>query len=229
MAPGEGGRQRLLTGDRCPAPSAEQRERVAKAGGDLLRREHRDTCRGELQRQRHAVEAVADLRHRSGVVVVEGESGSSRGSTQDEQLQRGDTCHCRCRPDVLRIGHGQRGCQPADLTRNAQRLTAGRQDGDLRTALQQLGDRPSTRVDQVFTVVEHDEEVSVAQLRHQRVDWSLTSSQPKSQRLCHLLHDQVAVGQRRQLDEKDAVAIARHVLARELDRERGLAGARRDR
>ena len=142
MAPGQGGRQCLLTGDRCPAPAAEQRERVAEARGDLLRRKHRDTRRSELQRQRHTVEAITDLRHRSGVVVGEREPGRSRRGTQDEQLQRGDASHRLCRGDVLRIGHGERRRQPADLTRDAQRLPAGRQDGDLRTALQQLA-RPS--------------------------------------------------------------------------------------
>ena len=95
--------------------------------------------------------------------------------------------------------------------------------------MQQLGNCPSARVDQVLAVVENDEQLAAAQLRYQGVDRSVTRRQFESQRLCHLLDDQVTVGQRGKLDQDCAVAIALVMSASQLYGQRRLAGTARSR
>jgi hypothetical protein len=58
---------------------------------------------------------------------------------------------------MFRVRQVERRRAPADLTLDAQRLPAGRQNRNLGTALQQFGNRPGARIDQVLAVVEQDE------------------------------------------------------------------------
>ena len=176
MAPGQGGRQRLLTGDRCPASSAEQRERVAEACGDLLRREHRDTRRSELQRQRHTVEAITDLRHRSGVVV-----GRARIRATAADARRTNSCNeatpASASADGMCSGSGTAREGVSQLTspsmRNGSRLVARMEtSGQPCSSSVTVRAHASIRCSQLSSTMRR---CSAAQLRHQRVDRSLTS------------------------------------------------------
>ena len=92
VAPAERGLERLLSGDRSTVASTQQRHRVAEPRGDLLRRECRRTCRGELEGKRDAVEPVADLEDRVRVGVRQREAGARGGrvSSSRESASPGD-------------------------------------------------------------------------------------------------------------------------------------------
>ena len=59
-----------------------------QAVADLGQRQHAHPRRRQLDRQRHAVEASADLRRGGGVVVGEAEIGADPSRTVVEQLDR---------------------------------------------------------------------------------------------------------------------------------------------
>ena len=60
--------QRLLPTHRCPCATGQEAEAVVQAADNLLQRECTDAGGGQLDRQRHAVEPLADLGHGGGVV-----------------------------------------------------------------------------------------------------------------------------------------------------------------
>jgi hypothetical protein len=68
-----------------PAGGDEQLEGVVEPGCDLLGREHAHPRRGQLDRQRNAVEPPADLRDRGGVRVIEQERGKDRARAREKQ------------------------------------------------------------------------------------------------------------------------------------------------
>ena len=59
-----------------------------QAGEDVGNRQCPHPRRGELDRQRHAVKALTDLRHRGGILVGDDELGPDQASTVGEQLNR---------------------------------------------------------------------------------------------------------------------------------------------
>ena len=58
---------------------------VVQAGGDLVYVQGAHPRRGQLQRQRHAIELVADLDHGGHVGVGQREVGAHGGGAIDEQ------------------------------------------------------------------------------------------------------------------------------------------------
>ena len=98
---------------------------------DLGQRQRPHPRRRQFDRQRHAVEAAADLGHRGGVVVGDGEVGPGPAGAVGEQLDR-------------LVGQRQRRHPPAHLAGHPDRLTAGRQQRQRRAA-HPAGRRPARR------------------------------------------------------------------------------------
>ena len=73
----------------------------------------------------------------------------------DEQLDRGAEIERRDRPDLLAV--------------QAQRRSAGREHAQRRATIQQLGDQGRDRINQVFAVVEHQEDPLGGQLLDESV------------------------------------------------------------
>ena len=69
-APADRVAQRPVPVGRVPRPRGEQLQRVRQPGQDPARRQHLDPDGGQLDRERQAVEVVADLRARSQLGVV---------------------------------------------------------------------------------------------------------------------------------------------------------------
>ncbi len=88
-APFHDGTQRLVPAQRCPATVGEQPEPVIQPAGDLLRGQHTHARRGELDRQRHAIESLADLHDRPGRPLVDPETRTDRGGSFGEQPDGG--------------------------------------------------------------------------------------------------------------------------------------------
>ena len=95
IAPVDGGAQRALTLGQV-ARTGRQRQPFRQARLQRARGEHGDPRRGELQRQRQPIQAVADPLDCRPVPIVDAEPGAHRSRSREEQLagvmhgQRGD-------------------------------------------------------------------------------------------------------------------------------------------
>src|SRR5262245_1115909 len=110
--------------------------------------------RGELDRQRYAVELSADLCHDRRIAVRKLESIAAGRRTSDEQLRRreGDNPLCG-RWRIIRRAFESR--EPIDmLAFHPQRLSAGRQDMNLRRFRENLLGHRRGRIDDVLATVE---------------------------------------------------------------------------
>jgi hypothetical protein len=123
-------------------------------------------CGGELDGQRQTVQAPADVGHRRGVVTVEDKARVGRPGPVHEQphpVVAGHHLRARVQRPAgtivgRRAGHLQRRNRPDQLTRHAQHLTAGQQHPQSRGAPQQAHDQVRAAVDDVFAVVQHEQQ-----------------------------------------------------------------------
>ena len=70
------------------AAACEQAKAVIQARSDLCHRQHRDARRRQLDGQRNAVQAPADLGQRCGVLGIELEVGQGEPGAIDEDANR---------------------------------------------------------------------------------------------------------------------------------------------
>ncbi|MGH3837350.1 MAG: hypothetical protein ACRDSF_16860 [Pseudonocardiaceae bacterium] len=89
VAPCHRGLERLLAGQRGPAPAGEEAEPVVEGRGDPSRGHHANPGGGQLDGQGQTVEAPADLPHYLGVVALYGESRPHEGGPLHEQPRPG--------------------------------------------------------------------------------------------------------------------------------------------
>ena len=163
--PGQGG----------PAAAGEQREPVVEALGQLGRGQRAQPRDRQLDRQRHAVERPADLRHRPGVARVELEVGQHRGGAVGEQPHGRKRSPGRTAdgPSPGGLGGG-RGRERRDhvqaLAADPQRLPAGRQHPDAGAVGQQPGREDGGGLDHVLAVVEDQQRVPFRQGRAEPVN-----------------------------------------------------------
>ena len=103
-----------------------------QAGGKAFDPKHLDARRGELDRQRQAVEPPANLDDRRGIRIGQREVFDDRGDAFDEQLHGGEGSRLGGRQS----GRGRRAAKRSEavlaLARDPERLPAGRQDVDAR-------------------------------------------------------------------------------------------------
>ena len=92
VAPIEDGPHRPVPRHCRAAPRLQQRQAVVQAGGKAFDPKHLDARRGELDRQRQAVEPPANLDDQRGVRIGQREVFDDRGDTLDEQLHGGESC-----------------------------------------------------------------------------------------------------------------------------------------
>ncbi len=90
---------------------------------------------------------------------------------------------------------------------DAERLTAGRQDAHCGCRAQQRLDKPGTGVDEVLAVVEHQQNLSVAQVGHERLGRAgpVPSRVGQADRGAEALRQEVGLPQVSQFDDVDAV------------------------
>ncbi|TQM66661.1 hypothetical protein FHX41_0242 [Actinomadura hallensis] len=148
-APLDDGPQRPVPGQGGAVPVAQQAEAVAEAGGELVRRHRAHPGRGELDRQRQAVQPPADAPDRLGVVA--GEPGPHGRGPLGEQLDR--------RREAERRHGAQR------LAVHPEAFPAGREDAQAGAGAEQLVGEPGRRVHHVLAVVEDDQRL----VRRQRL------------------------------------------------------------
>ena len=130
--------ERAMPRQRGAAAAREQLECVVQPAGDLLRRQHAHARGGQLDRERDAVEATADLGHRVAVRLGERERGQRRVRPLDEQLDR--------------LGHASGGTSHAVslATPSASRLVARiMRRGQRRSSVSAISAAASTRCSQL--------------------------------------------------------------------------------
>ena len=113
-----------------------------RAACDLARRQHLDPCRGQLNRQRQAIEAAADLLDGCTVVRCHGEAGTDGGGALGEQPHRGGFVE---RGDGHAISPGT--ASGSWLVANTRRRGIRRRAGDQRRR----------GIEDVLAVVEHQQ------------------------------------------------------------------------
>ena len=82
------GAQRLLAAHRGAGTTGQQPEPITQTVEDLGRRQRAHPRRRQLDRQRHPIQARANLAHRRGGVGAQREVGPGMAGAVDEQLDR---------------------------------------------------------------------------------------------------------------------------------------------
>ena len=164
-----------------------------QAIADLGQRQHPHPRRRQLDRQRHAVEAPADLRRGGRVVVGDFEGGPSKAGAVGEQLDR-------------LVGQRQRRHPPAHLAGHPDRLTTGRHQRHRRAAAQQGNGERRGRVEQMLTVVQHQQHSTVTDETGERVHRGAARLIGQAQRADHRDRHDIGIGDRRQIHVPHRVA-----------------------
>lgn len=156
VAPLERGAQCLLPCRRIAAAGGQQAEALVEARAHAFDAEQRHPRRGQLERQRNAVEFAADLDCGGGCRFGQGECRQQRPDARGKQGHR--AVFRRLLRRCLR-GYCQRR-QPRDLfAGDVQRLLAGHQPAQPRRAGERRGDAGACVAEQVLAVVEHEQRV----------------------------------------------------------------------
>jgi hypothetical protein len=210
VAPVDRRLQGLLAGQRGAAAPRQHPEPVLEAGEELLHRQHPDAGRGQLEGQRDAVQPHAHLRDGGGVPGGQAEPGERRPGPVGEQahgLRPGDLRDRGPRLRVRTAGERrerQRRHAPHRLTREPQRLAAGRQDADVRAGAQQRLGQRGAGADEVLAVVEHEQEALGPQRVAERGQQGAAGLLAHADDGRHRLGDGGRVGERGELDQPDA-------------------------
>lgn len=97
---------RLLARQRRPAATSEQAEAVVEPLRHLLHRHRTHPGRGQLQRQRNAIQPAADLGNDGRVPRGQREAGQRGGCSLLKEARRFALCHLLCAL-LRRVGEGQ--------------------------------------------------------------------------------------------------------------------------
>ena len=204
-------------------PAGQEAQAIAQPREHGLRREDVDARRRQLDRQRQAVEARADLRHGRRILVGHLEVGLHAHGPFDEQGNRLVLRKALRSLMQLRIGRGKRRHRVLPLAVDAQSTSAGGEDRETRGRCQQLG-YPWRGVAHLLEVVQDQERAALAKMVDQRGH----GREPAAIRQAQLLRDgprhQLRVLQQGERDEEDAVRESVRLASPYLQREARLSG-----
>ena len=196
VAPGDRGPQRVLALVGVLRAAGQQRQPLVEPAQQRLGRERPHPRRRELDRERQAVEPGADLRDGLGVLLGDPEVGRRRLGPLGEERDR-------VRRPELGDAVGLLAVEAERRAAGGQQLQAGR--------LGQAGSTSGRRRRQhLLEVVEHEQELLVAQVLDQRLERALARLLAQAERLRDRRHDELRLPHRRELDEGSA---AREPLA----------------
>jgi hypothetical protein len=220
VGPGDRVAQRLLTSGQIARPAGQQRQPLLQAGQEDVGGEMADPRRGQLDRQRQAVQTPTDLGDGGAVRLRQHEVEANGLGAVDEEAHR--VALGQLRGWAGRVGEGQRRHGDDPLHGEAQRLAAGDQRPQPGTGRQQARDQ-RRRLDDLLEVVQDQEQRLVAQGCGQPLDDRAVPDLPHAQRLSNDRRDEGGIGQRRQVDEGDAISELTGKAHGNLEREAGLA------
>ncbi len=225
VAPVDQRAQRLLPRERRAVAARQQPETVVQAGGNGLDADRAHARGGELDRQRDAIQPVADLRDVRGVVLGQVKRRLRGDRALDEKpcgVRLGDF---RKRGFALRIGNDERRQRIRRLAANVQPLAAGRENLYARQRLQQFRCEFRAGVDQMLAVVEDEQQPAVGAMPDQRLRRGTARFLLDPQRGGDRLRHQFRICKRRQFDQPHAVGEIIERVGCDLERQAGLAEA----
>ena len=212
MRPIDRGPQGLLAAHRGTGTPGQQPEPVAQTIKNLGRRQRPHPRRRQLDRQRHPIQAGADLGHRPGILISDGKAGPGQAGAVGEQL------------DGF-VGHRQRRHPPGHFTTHTDRLTARRQHTQPRRPTQESDDQLGACIKQVFAVIQHHQHLTVANKTQQRIHCRAAGLIRQTQRTGHRDRHHGRIGDRRKIHVPSTVTELRRDARRDLNGETALAGA----
>jgi hypothetical protein len=121
------------------------------------------------------------------------------------------------------VGHLERRNAVDGLALDPHDFATGRQDRHARAQAHQGIDQGCHRLDQVLAIVEHEQEVPVADAGRERLGGDPLAAKLQSQRAGHRGGNESGVGKRRQLDEPRPILEVGEQVADGLHGERGLS------
>ena len=214
----------LLSWQRQARAAGEEAERIVEAVEDPRGRQRLGSRCGEFDRERDAVETLADLGDGRSVVVVEHETRSRPSSAIEEEADGVELTQPLDRNHHARRGQSERRDPPGDLARKVEQASAGGQHHDVGASLQHGGDQLGDRFHQMFAVVEHQQRRLVAEALCDRVRRRLVTLQLHTQQRRHLDRHVAGVGEWCELDPPHSVGESIHLFGSRLQGEAGLAG-----
>ena len=225
VAPLDGAEQRLLSGCGGAIGTGEQLEPLPETLDDLAGRHRPETGRSELDGERDAVEVATD-RHDVGDVVggdLEGQVGEagSFGEQPDGVVGHGGGGF-----DVG-VGHRERRHPVHHFAGDAEALAAGGEHGELRASREEFAAESGDGVDDLFAVVEHEQDpLGADRFGEGDLEW-LPADRSDTEELCDLLDEHTAVDDGAEFGHAEPVGeVGDHPFG-DADREAGLAGAAR--
>jgi hypothetical protein len=186
---------------------------VLQLRGDLAQRSVMAQRRSQLQRQRNAIQLAADLCDCGCVCAVDlvDRRGGARAyaacgiRTCDKQLRRRRGQDLR-RLEVIWPRQGEWQDRGGSLARDAQRLAAGRQDTQLPAVEYELLGDLGANVDQVFAVVEDQQQLLLCEVLLQQFHHGAAALLGQVEHAPDRLGHQRGVCERRKLHDPDTVA-----------------------
>jgi hypothetical protein len=141
----------------------QQRQAAVKPSREALHPEHGRARRGELDRQRQAVEPPANLGDQRSVGIGQREVVDDRGHTLDEQLHRRESRRIGGRQFRRRLRAAERTEAVVAFTRYPKRLAAGRQDADAWRSAENCRRQARSRVNDMLAIAEQQQHPLVSE------------------------------------------------------------------
>jgi hypothetical protein len=182
MAPADRRTQRLMPGQRVPAPAGQQPEPVVEPRQQLPGRQRPQPPRRQLDGKRNPVEPPAQLPY-VRVVFIE-----------DDPLLRGPVGE-----QLHRLVLAQRRQRDHPFTRQLQRPPPHREHPQPRHPPEQLGHQRGTHLHQMLEPVQHQQQLTIRQMREQRLARQPRGVIRQPQRLYDREVHEFRVAHRRQL------------------------------
>ncbi len=205
--------------------SGEQGEAVPQPRQHCRGREDRAPCRGQLDRQRQAVQAAADLPNDPKLLASGRKVRLDPVCPLDEQPDRGVLGQIDARSLDVEVGHRERWHGEDLLPADVERAPTGYQNPQPRTSAEQVAHRRG-RGDDLLEVVEQQEDGLVLEVGRERLGERTSANRREAQPLAHRGEDEVGIREWSEGDEEHSVGEHWTGLTRNLHRETGFAGAR---
>jgi len=203
IAPGDRRPQGLLPGGQVPRAAGQQRQPALEPCQQGRGRKHGQASACELDCQRQAVQAAADLGHGGGVGFGQLEAGPCIAPEADEQSDRRHGGEGAQIKRDASLGQRQRRDGHDSLAADAQRLAAGRQHFQPGRELQDLlGER--CRRQQLLDVIDDHEHLARSEEGEQALIKRLRWRGRNAKLPGHGIPDQRRIGQRFERDERGA-------------------------
>ena len=197
VGPVDRGAERLVALARDP-PATRQEPEV-EAPDDLARVHRGDPCGGELDRQRHTVEAPAHRHDVASIGVVNREVGLHCPGPLREQA------HCVTivgrRDAGVVVGKPQRRDHQDLLAADVEAFAAGREHPHSRTSGFDRGDEAGHRGQHVLAIVEDQQQLLIAQIGDEGVLQAETRTRGHPEHARHRVQDAAGIAHRGQLTE----------------------------